>query len=76
MIDKLFKYVEHEYNNAIRLLEMDTDWMTPFSIINQTSNRAFGAVSYFCLINPQLEDDVGEIWEVWRKKFDGLFHRN
>ena len=76
MIDTLFKYVEHEYNNAIRLLEMDTDWMTPFSIINQTSNRDFGAVSYFCLINPQFEDDVQEIWEVWRKKFDGLFYRN
>jgi len=76
MIDKVFEYVQHEYNNAIRLLEMDTDWMTPFSIINQTCSRAFGAISYFCSVNPQLEDDVREIWEVWRAKFDELYHRN
>ena len=76
MIDKLFEYVQHEYSNAIRLLEMDTDWMTPSSIINQTCNRAFGAVVYFCSVNPQLEDDVREVWEVWRARFDGLFHKN
>lgn len=76
MIDKVFEYVQHEYNNAIRLLEMDTDWMTPHNIINQTYNRAYGAVSYFCFVNPQFEDDIQGIWEVWRKKFDELFHRN
>jgi hypothetical protein len=55
---------------------MNTDWMTPFNIINQTRNRAYGAISYFCLINPQLEENVREIWETWEAKFDELFHRN
>lgn len=72
-MDKVFEYVQHEYNNAIRLLEMDTKWITSHHIISQACARAYGAVSYFCLINPQLEDDVQEIWKVWHKKFEKLF---
>lgn len=63
MIDKLFEYVQHEYNNAVRLLEMDID-MSAYSLINSACCRAYGAASYFCFIHPELEQDVHECWKI------------
>jgi hypothetical protein len=73
MIDKVFEYVQHEYNNVIRTLEAETSWMNPTNVINGGINRAYGAISFFCIIHPELEDDVKELWKVWDDKFFSLY---
>lgn len=75
MIDKVFEYVKHEYEYVLNTLE-NLEVSNHYETISKAFDRAFGAVSFVAFTNPELNQDIEQLWEVWRRKFSLLFIRN
>ena len=75
MLDKVFEYVKHEYEYVLYTLD-NLEISDTYETISKAFDRAFGAVSFVAFTNPELNQDIEQLWEVWRRKFDELFHRN
>lgn len=75
MIDKVFEYVKYEYEYVINTLK-NVEVHNQYETISKAFDRAFGAISFVAFIHPELNQDIEQLWEVWRKKFSLLFIRN
>ena len=75
MIDKVFEYVKYEYEYVINTLK-NVEVHNSYETISKAFDRAYGAVSFVAFTNPELNQDIEQLWEIWRRKFSLLFIRN